>query len=188
MKLSALISILAGLMACGVAGDETQQVPNRRNPVVENAKQSPTKPLNAPMSKVSSSEAVKVHAAGVNIRAGGIAEAAVKVLIADGYHINANPASFAYLQPTALKIEKTAVLTIGKPVYQKGALKKFSFSEESISVYERTALIKLQIKVDKDARPGRVVLRGTVRSQPCNDNACFPARTIGFSLPVQINR
>src|SRR5436309_3317704 len=53
-------------------------------------------------SKTPPTDVVKASADAVEIKAGGSVEATVKLTVANGYHINANPASFNYLIPTAL--------------------------------------------------------------------------------------
>jgi len=137
---------------------------------------------------VSPSQAVTVSAAEISLRAGEKAEAVVAVIVADGYHINGNPASEDYLRPTELKLEPAAEINLGKFVYPPAEMKKFDFAEKPISVYEGTVNIKIPIQTNKNAKPGRTVLRGTVRAQPCNDSACFPSRTIEVYLPIQLTQ
>jgi hypothetical protein len=79
-------------------------------------------------------------------------------------------------------------VTLGKFVYPAGKMQKFNFAEEPISVYEGTIPVTFTIRADKTIEAGQIVLRGKVRAQPCNESACFPSRTVEFSLPIQITR
>src|SRR5713101_143273 len=65
----------------------------------------------------SSADVVKVRAADVSIPAGGNADATVTLSISPGFHINANPATFSYLIPTAVNPGTTEGIIAGKPVY-----------------------------------------------------------------------
>src|SRR5215212_6950906 len=55
--------------------------------------------------KAPPADVVRVETPSVEIKAGSSGEAAVKLTIASGYHINANPPSFSYLKATELQIE-----------------------------------------------------------------------------------
>jgi uncharacterized protein len=184
-----LLSLLVGLAACGANNNEAK-ISAVQNTGVPSANET-VAPSQSPSEKptqVSPSQAVTASAAEINLRADDAAEAVIKIIVADGYHINGNPASEDYLRPTELKIESAAKITVGKPIYPKAEMKKFDFNDKPISVYEGTVIVKLPIRVGKTAAIGRTVLRGTIQAQPCNDNACFPSRTVEIVLPVQVTQ
>lgn len=188
ISLALLFLVTVGFSAC-TAARHTAPTSVRQDSIVASANEAAPKVSESPP-KVSPSEAVKVRAAEIKIQAGGerAVQAVVEIVVAEGFHINTNPASNAYLLATELKIEPPPNITFGKLVYPAGAMKKFSFAEEPISVYENIIPIKFSIRADKTAEAGQIVLRGKIRAQPCNDSACFPPRTVEFSLPVQITR
>lgn len=128
---------------------------------------------------------VTTSAAEVQIAAGGSAEAEVKVRIADGYHINGNPAS-KYQIATTLDVAPAGGITAGQPQYPPSLTRKFSFSPEPIAVYEGETTIKVQLKADAKAAKGAQTLRAKVRVQPCDEQACYPPRNIEASLPVAV--
>jgi len=187
LTLPILSLMFAGLAACGTNPRKEAAISNGQNsaetrsnqPVPQTLESSPT---------VKPSEAVKARAAEISLSAGKTAEAEIEVIVANGYHINGNPASSALLRATKLKIESAAGLRSGKPVYPPAELKKFDFSDEQLAVYQVTIRIKLPIQAEKNIKTGLVTLRGTIQAQPCNDNACFPPRSVDFSLPVRITR
>lgn len=188
ISLALLCSVAAGLTACAAA-QQTTPISNRQDSIVASANEAAISPSESPQ-KVSPSEAVKVRAAEIKMPAGGesAVQAVVEIVVAEGFHINTNPASNAYLIATELSIEPATGITLGKFVYPAGVMKKFGFAEEPISVYEGMIPVKFSIRADKTVKTGQIVLHGKVRAQPCNDSACFPPRTVEFSLVVQITR
>lgn len=123
----------------------------------------------------------------VKLSAGGAGEAAVRLDIAQGYHVQANPASDKFYVATELRSEPLDGLTAGKPVYPAGHQIKLGFSEKPLSVYEGSVVIKLPLRADAAASKGRRTLRARVRVQPCNDEACLQPREIDAPIPVTIN-
>ncbi|HEX8352033.1 MAG TPA: protein-disulfide reductase DsbD domain-containing protein [Pyrinomonadaceae bacterium] len=119
--------------------------------------------------------------------AGGAGEATVRLDIADGYHVNANPASDKFYVATELRAEPQEGVAPGKPVYPAGLDRKLGFAEKPLSVYEGSVRIKLPLRADKSASKGRHTLRAKLRVQPCNDEACLPPREIDAPIPVTVN-
>lgn len=188
LTLPILSLMFAGLAACGTNPRNEAAISNGQNSAVKTLSNQPASQTPELSPPVKPSEAVKARAAEISLSAGNTAEAEIEVIVANGYHINGNPASSALLRATELKIEPAAGLRLGKPVYPPTELKKFDFSDEQLAVYQGTTKIKLPIQAEKNIKTGLVTLRGTIQAQPCNDNACFPPRSIEFSLPVRITQ
>lgn len=123
----------------------------------------------------------------VKLASGGAGEAAVRLDIASGYHVNANPASDKFYLPTELRAEAQEGITPGKPVYPASVTRKLSFSEKPLAVYEGQALIKLPLRADKSATQGRHTFRAKIRVQPCNDQGCLPPREIDAAIPMTVS-
>jgi Disulphide bond corrector protein DsbC len=123
----------------------------------------------------------------VALAAGGAGEADVRLDIAEGFHVNANPASDKFYVPTEVKAEPQEGITPGKPAYPPAVSRKLSFSEKPLAVYERQVVIKLPLRADKDASKGRHTFRAMIRVQPCDDQACLQPRDIEAAIPVTIN-
>ena len=117
-------------------------------------------------------EVVQASASGVELKAGGATVATVRVRVADGYHINGNPAS-KFQIATTLDVETGEGITVGQVVYPPSIKKTFEFSKEPIVVYVGAA-------------KGSRTLRGKLKVQPCDDKVCFPPRTLEVSLPVNV--
>ena len=119
--------------------------------------------------------------------AGGAGEATVRLDIAQGYHVNANPASDKFYVATELRASAQEGIMPGAPVYPAGVTRKLGFSETPLSVYEGSVRIKLPLRADAGASKGRRTLRTKLRVQPCNDEACLAPREIDAPIPVTVN-
>jgi len=131
-------------------------------------------------------QVVTASAEEVRVRAGGSADSAVRLKIADGYHVNANPPSDRFYVGTELLAEPQGGLSPGKPVYPRAESKKFQFSDKPLSVYEGEAVIRLPLSAAAGAEKGSRTFAARVRVQPCNDEACLPPRVIEASIPVVV--
>ena len=87
--------LFLSLTACSQSENATKQTANT------SASPSSTESENASASKTPPADVVRAEASNVEIKSGGAGEASVKLTVANGYHINANPPSFPYLKSTA---------------------------------------------------------------------------------------
>jgi hypothetical protein len=136
--------------------------------------------------KTPPADIVLVDASEVEMAAGGAAEATVRLTIAEGYHISANPATLSYQIATQLNVEPGDGITAGQPVYPPSITRKFAFEPQPFAVYEREAVIKLPLRASTGASAGSRSLPLKLRVQPCDDQACYPPRTINASIPVKV--
>jgi len=132
-------------------------------------------------------DVVTASADAVELRAGGAGEASVRLRIAEGYHVNANPPSDKFYIGTQLTVAPQAGIEPGRPVYPAALNKKFGFSPKPLAVYEGDAVIKLPLRANASAAKGRHDLPAKLRVQPCNDQACLQPRDIQTTIPVTIN-
>lgn len=133
----------------------------------------------------SSRDVVKVAAAAVSLPGGGSADATVALSISPGFHINANPATFAYLIATQVTPGKVAGITAGKPVYPTAGKQKFDFAEEPLAVYEGRVEIKLPLQAEAKAK-GTISVPLDVRIQACDHKECFPPDTLKTTIAVEV--
>jgi hypothetical protein len=168
------------LGACGAQSDNAGRV----------ASATPTPAAAAPPATPAPTPQAQIVTATVEeakLSAGGAGEATVRLDIAQGYHVQANPASDKFYVATELRTEPQDGLTPGKPVYPAGRQIKLGFSEKPLSVYEGNVLIKLPLRADAAASKGRHTLRAKLRVQTCNDETCQPPREIDAAIPVTVN-
>ena len=105
----------------------------------------------------------------------------VHLEIAEGWHINANPASQDVLIPTSVSLDSQAPAAVVSVDYPKGKIVHFDFSEESLSVYEGkiTIPVKLRLKSD-ESDENDVPLE--LHYQACNDLICLEPTTTKVRL------
>lgn len=137
-------------------------------------------------SEAAPADVVRVDVPAVEVKAGGSADAAVRLTIAPGYHINANPPSFSYLKATELTVEPGQGVTAGKPTYPASVTRKFSFSNDPLAVYEGETAIALPLAAAADAKKGAQTLKGKLRVQACDDEKCYPPRTLEAPIAVTV--
>lgn len=94
--------------------------------------------------------------------------------IEDGWHVNANPASFDYLIPTKLLIENAVPRRI---VYPQGKPFRARFAPESIQVYEGKVAIRAEF-----APGGSDGVRARLSVQACNETVCLAPSTLDVPL------
>lgn len=177
------LAVLAALAACADNSTPANAPANSANAVVaSNSNAAPT--TTAPKSPLEG--IVKASAGRVELKAGGTAEVSVRLTIAGGYHVNANPATEKFLIPTSLTVKPDAGITIEKTDYPTPLTKKFPFAEMPLAVYEGDALIKLTLAAKRDAQPGQHTLSANIRVQPCDDEKCFPPMTITTGVEVTV--
>src|SRR5947209_13223567 len=130
--------LLLAFAACSQSENASKQTTNT------SASPSSTESKSETSGKAPPADVVRAEAANVEIKAGKSGEASVKLTVANGYHINANPPSFHYLKATELTVDPGEGVTAGNPVYPAGVSRQFAFSKEGpLSVYEGEATIKL---------------------------------------------
>ena len=175
------------LLAASCAADEKKAqntiVSTNQNPgTVETAK-TPDKPKLVP------AEAVKYSAAKpIEIKAGNQIEAVVQNKIQTPFHVNSNPPSEKGFIPLEIALENSGGLTTGKPLYPRGEMKTFAFSENKpLSVYTGEIVVKLPLKADKNSTIGQHQLTGKLTFQPCDEEVCYRPQTVEMALPVTVN-
>jgi uncharacterized protein YyaL (SSP411 family) len=110
----------------------------------------------------------------------------VKVKIAEGWHINANPAGQDNLIPTTISVGEDAPVEIVEVKYPEGKSVQFEFSPESLNVYEKTLTISLKMKQRADVTIKKdvpIILK--LNYQACNDTECLLPQTLDISLKLE---
>ena len=155
-----------------------------KHPTAEN---SPA-PTNSPgASQVrNSTDVVKVSAEPAEIARNQTSDVSVKLSIQKGFHVNANPPTFAYLKATELEFPQSPELSVSFIVYPDPITKSFAFAEKPLAVYEGDTTLKVKLKADKSAKVGTQNLSGKLRVQACDDQVCYAPGTLDVNLPLTI--
>lgn len=184
--LSLLIIALAAPLLSACADNSTPANANSQNASAASNSNAPATATTTPAPKSPLDGIVTASAERVELSAGKTADVSVRLSIADGYHVNANPATEKFLIPTSLNVKSDAGITVGKIAYPNALKKKFPFAEVPLAVYEGDAVIKLSLSAPRDAQPGQHTLAADIRVQPCDDEKCYPPTTIKTGVEVTI--
>ena len=131
---------------------------------------------------------VKIASAPVTtVTQGKSANAALTFNVAGGYHINSNHPNSDYLIPTALKIDATTDIVIGKTTYPAGSDMSFPFApDEKLNVYTGDFKIDVLVRPLRSVQPGKYVVRGSLKYQACDNKACYPPKNLPVTFDVKI--
>lgn len=151
-----------------------------------NSPAAPTPPGVTESRRISSVDVVKVNPTEITIPRGGTADAQLRLTIDSGYHVNANPPSFPYLKATELDLTPDAGLSVSFTKYPDPLLKKFSFADAPLAVYEGETTLTVRLKADRSIAPGRKNLSGKLRVQACDDQVCYAPGTMDIVIPVNV--
>ena len=114
------------------------------------------------------------------------APALVGLQIKNGYHVNANPPSQSYLKPTEIELKSAEGISVEFITYPDPLVRKFSFSETPLKVYEGETNLKLRLKADKTASAGKHNLSAKLRVQACDDKVCYAPGALDVTVPVNV--
>lgn len=118
---------------------------------------------------------------------GKAADVPLAFRVVNGYHINSNQPKSEFLIPTALKVEATTDIVIGKITYPDGQDMSFPFDpDEKLNVYSGDFKIDVQVRPLHSVQPGKYIVRGTLKYQACDNAACYPPKQLPISFDVKI--
>lgn len=118
----------------------------------------------------------------IEVKPGDSPTLALQFTVADGHHIQANPAAQDTLIPAVAALERTAMVAFGAPVYPTPHTFKLEGSNWDLLVYSGDVTIEVPATVSKSMPTGEHTIEGTLSYQACNRRAClFPTE-----IPIQI--
>ncbi len=118
----------------------------------------------------------------------GLVEAIVDLSILHGWHINSNKPLDNNLSPTSIKILDNPNFKAVKISFPPPLLKKLSFSDSQLALYEGNAQVTVELKPAAKFLNKKIKLEGEVDYQPCNDETClFPVKK-AFSFEIKLKK
>jgi thiol:disulfide interchange protein DsbD len=135
---------------------------------------------------IKSVDVVKVMPQETTLAAGESGDVLVRLQIANGYHVNANPPSQSYLKATEIEFKPQEAMSVEFITYPDPLMRTFSFSPTPLKVYEGDTDLKLRLKADKSATRGKHNLSATLRVQACDDKVCYAPGTLDVTVPVNV--
>jgi len=135
---------------------------------------------------IKSVDVVKAMPQETTIAKGESGVALVRLQIKNGYHVNANPPSQSYLKPTEIELKPAEGISVEFITYPDPLVKSFAFSETPLKVYEGETELKVHLKADKRASPGKHNLSAQLRVQACDDKVCYAPGAMDVTVPVNV--
>jgi suppressor for copper-sensitivity B len=106
--------------------------------------------------------------------------------IADGWHVNANPASYDYLIPTRVEAELPTGWPPAETTYPPGRSKTFAFADTPLSVYEGTIVVQIRSAVPAGTLDGTISIPVTATYQACDQQRCLPPITKALTAALRV--
>ena len=122
----------------------------------------------------------------VTIAQGGEGQARVSVIVADGFHVQANPASAEFLIPLQLQLRAKGGVRATIPDYPPGEPYRLQGMPSELMTYYGTFEIVVHVNAENSAQPGDRTLRGVLRYQACDDRSCRIPASVQVSVPVRV--
>ena len=118
------------------------------------------------------------------VQPGSQFQIAVVVEIAEGWHVNANPAGEGLIA-TEVIFPDTPHLTFGEVVYPEGEVLALGSIGEA-PVYHDTIRIGIQADLNQTAPLEPMILDMELRYQACNDEQCLLPEVLTFTAPIEV--
>ena len=111
------------------------------------------------------------------IKKGRSVRATVTMDIPHGLHVQSSKPLDKFLVATKLDVETPSGMSVGPISYPRPLMRKLKFSKGNVAVYEGKAMIRFNVTVPAGYSGGSGEIKGKLRFQACNDEACFPPVT-----------
>jgi uncharacterized protein YyaL (SSP411 family) len=120
---------------------------------------------------------VKIYPYFDKLERGGKCPIAIELTIADGWHINANPASSEFSIPTEVKIVSKQKIKMTKIKYPKHELLRIDGEKDPSHVYGGRVIIYAMLEISSEETAEEADLEVEVKIQACNEKTCEPPET-----------
>jgi DsbC/DsbD-like thiol-disulfide interchange protein len=111
------------------------------------------------------------------IKKGRVVKGSVVIDIPKGLHVQSNKPLDKYLIATKLDIETPSGMKVGPVSYPRAVMRNLKFSKGAVAVYEGRAILRFNVTVPANYGGSSGEIKGKLRFQACNDDACFPPVT-----------
>ena len=146
----------------------------------------PTNTADSDPPRINSVDVVKVMPQETTLARGESGDLLVRLQITNGYHVNANPPSQSFLKATEIELKPAGGISVEFITYPDPLMRTFAFSETPLKVYEGETNLKVRLKADKSASPGKHNLSATLRVQACDDKVCYAPGALDVTVPVNV--
>jgi len=120
------------------------------------------------------------------IAPGSVFTGAVKVMLNDGWHVNAHEPLDPFLIATELQFEKQTGFTLRGVAYPEAKTVNLDFSPEPLAVYEEVFFLAFEMETDATLAAGEYTLNLSLLFQACNNAMCAAPRSESIPFSVKI--
>ena len=110
----------------------------------------------------------------------------IELNIKKGWHINSNKPLEKFLIPTEINFTEINRITYGNIHFQNPILKKFSFSDSKVSVYEDRIYIYSSVTIMPDYHPDSLKITAFLTFQACDDQSCLVPEKIELNAVIPV--
>ena len=123
----------------------------------------------------------------ITVRQGHFSPVRFVFHIKPGFHINSHTPSMPELIPTVMHFSLPSDVVIGRVEYPAGQLMSFPFDpNEKLSVYSGDVIITARVVAPPKAATGTYTIHGDFKYQACDNNACYPPKTLPVTFNVKV--
>jgi hypothetical protein len=121
------------------------------------------------------------------VKRGRTAQGSVVLEIPSGLHVQSNRPLDKFLVATRLEIEAPQGVRVGPVFYPRSVLRNLKFSKGRVAVFEGRTVIRFRVTVPANFGSNSAEIKGRLKFQACNDDACFPpvTREVSVGLTVE---
>jgi len=129
---------------------------------------------------------IDVYASRLSVEPGGSLELAVALTLDDGWHLYGPNPDIEFLIPTALSVDDSDAITVGKVTSPKPHRMVDPILKKELNTYTGRIWFRVPVTVKPEAPDEPVTLTLKIKTQACDDSRCLPPRTttLGLSLKV----
>ena len=129
---------------------------------------------------------ISTKAKSIIIKQGETFSIDLDIIINSGWHINSNKPNDDFLIRSEITANGKGIVLSGVKYPQAHNL-KLAFSEEPVSVYEKTVIAKLNFKANKNIPIGIQKVLVTLDYQACNDVSCMPPNSTATEFEIEVS-
>ena len=139
-----------------------------------------------PLPQSASDVGVTISVAPDKIKKGRTVKGSVVIEIPKGLHVQSSKPLDKYLIATKLDVETPSGMKVGPVTYPRAVMRNLKFSKGAVAVYEGRAILRFNVTVPANYGGSSGEIKGKLRFQACNDDACFPPVTREVKLWLNV--
>jgi len=124
--------------------------------------------------------------APVTLQPGDTVEVEIPVVIAGGYHIQANPASNEFLIPMEVRLDPPEGLHIAAVQYPEAVRYRLQGTTEDLLTCRGSVVVTIRIAAAPSAAAGAHELAGALGYQACDSRTCLFPTSVPIVIPVVV--